>query len=198
VTDIVGWIAAAIGISASVPQVWRVLRSGTSAGISMRLWQISLATTAAWAVHGFLVGSAQMQLPNILGAALALVILVFVLRDRAQRFLPVAVVTALLALALVAIDVLWGPVAFGLIVAVPQLVGQIAQLRSLLVTPDPAGVSAPFLGTFLLGQGLWFVYGIAFNDWALIICAGAMVVVASINLVTCLVRQRGARVALAV
>ncbi|NHB83844.1 hypothetical protein G7085_01785 [Tessaracoccus sp. HDW20] len=197
-TDIFGWIAAAIGISASIPQMWRVLRSGTSAGISMRLWQINLATTAAWAVHGFLVGSLQMQYPNIIGATLSLVILVFVLRDRKEGYLWVTVVTVVLGLILVGIDAWLGPVAFGLLVVIPQLVGQIAQLRSLLVTADPAGVSAPFLAIFLLGQGLWFVYGIAFNDWALIICAAAMLAIGSINLVTCLVRQRRAKVALAV
>ena len=184
-------------MAASVPQVVRIIRARTSAGVSMRLWQLTAATTAAWAAHGFLVGSLQMQIPNVLTASLALGILIFVLRDRKQAIFPQLVIASLIAAALVSIDMWQGALAFGLIVAVPQLFGQASQLRALLNTPDPAGVSAPFLGVFALGQMLWFAYGITFNDWALMVVASSMSVIALINLVVCLIRQARARVTVA-
>lgn len=197
-TEILGWLAAAIGVSSSIPQVVRILRSGTSSGVSMRLWQLTAATAVAWTVHGVFVGSAQMQVPNLLNAIFAVGILVFVLRNRGQMALSHFLIPVALAAALIGIDVWLGAMAYGIVVAVPQVVGQLAQLRSLLRTPDPAGVSALFLGVFALGQLLWLVYGIAFGDLALIICAAAMVVVAVLNLVVCMVRQARARVVLAV
>lgn len=197
-TDVFGWVAAAIGLSASIPQLLRILRAGNSAGVSMRLWQITAATTSAWAVHGFIVGAPQMQWPNVIGALMAFGVLGFVLKDRGRRILPQLVLPAALCLGLVAVDLFWGAFLFGAIVVVPQLVGQLAQLRSLLTTTNPAGVSAGFLAIFVLGQSLWFVFGVTWNDWALIICAGGMVLIASVNLAVCLIRQARAKVALAV
>ena len=198
VIDVFGWVAAAIGLSAGIPQLLRIVRASSSLGVSMRLWQITAATTCAWGVHGFLIGAPQMQVPNIIGAAMSFWILIFVLRDRKQAILPQLVLPLLLAAALVGVEVMFGAVVFGRVVVVPQLIGQVAQLRSLLTTSNPAGVSAGFLAIFVFGQSLWFIFGIAFNDWALIICAGGMVAIASINLIVCLVRQARARMALAV
>lgn len=192
-TDIFGWVAAAIGISSIVPQLVRILRAGNSAGVSLRMWQITAGTGAAWGAHGFIIGSVQLQVPNIIGAALAFAIVVFVLRDRERRVLRELILPTLLAVALTLIDLQWGAVVFGLLIVLPQLVGQGAQLRALLTTANPAGVSAGFLGIFVFGQSLWFVYGIGHGDWALIICAGTMIVIASINLTICLVRQARAR-----
>lgn len=192
-TEVFGWVAAVIGIGSIVPQLARLLRTRDSAGVSMRLWQLTAGTGAAWGVHGLLIGSAQLQVPNFVGAALSATIVILVLRWRRAPVLRELCLAAALCLALSLIDVAFGAVVFGLVIAVPQLVGQSAQLRDLLTTRDPAGVSAAFLATFVLGQGLWFTYGLGHGDWALIICAGIMIVIASLNLGICLVRQ--ARVA---
>lgn len=41
-----GWVAAALGVASSLPQLVRILRSGTSAGVSLTLWQLMAASTA--------------------------------------------------------------------------------------------------------------------------------------------------------
>lgn len=198
-TEVFGWVAAVIGIGSIVPQLARILRTRDSAGISLRLWQITAGAGAAWGIHGILIGSAQLQVPNLVGAALSAAIMILVLRDRGAPVLRELALAAALCAVLALIDVRFGAVVFGLVVAVPQLVGQGAQLRDLVTTRDPAGVSAAFLGVFVLGQALWFTYGLGRGDWALIICAGIMIVVASTNLAICVVRQaRARRVALAV
>ena len=84
-----GWVAAAIGVASNLPQLLRILTARTSAGVSVRLWQVTAASTAAWCVHGFLVSAPQMQWPNLLMSLLASSIVVLVLRD-SLSILPTA------------------------------------------------------------------------------------------------------------
>ncbi|MHA6512113.1 PQ-loop domain-containing transporter [Tessaracoccus sp. Z1128] len=198
--EVFGWVAAAIGVASNLPQLIRILRARTSAGVSLRLWQISAATTGAWMVHGFLVQKGQMQWPNLLMSLLGLVIVVFVLRDRKQAVAPQLVLPVVLAAALSGSELLFGAMAFGLVIAVPQLYGQVSQLREMVSAPDLSGVSVGYLSIMLVVQVMWFIFGLYTFDWALIICAGAMTAVCSINLTVFIVRhlRARARVALAV
>ena len=82
---------------------------------------------------GYIIGWVQLQIPHIIGAALAFAIVVFVLRDRERPVLRELILPTLLAVALTLIDLQWGAVVFGLLIVLPQLVGQGAQLRALLV-----------------------------------------------------------------
>lgn len=194
-----GWVAAAIGVASNLPQLLRILTARTSAGVSVRLWQVTAASTAAWCVHGFLVSAPQMQWPNLLMSLLASIIVVLVLRDRREPVLRQFLLPTLVALALIASNVWFGPLVFGLLVAVPQLMGQFSQLRLMLGAPDLTGVSLGYLTVILLVQAMWFVFGLATTDWALIVCAGSMVVICTINLTVYLVRRaRHRHLALAV
>ena len=197
--EVFGWTAAAIGLAVGIPQLIRILRSGTSAGVSLRLWQLNAATTVSWAVHGVLTDTPQMQVPNLSGAVVAVGIVLFVCRDRRQPFLVQLVLPLLVAVALSSVDIFLGAVAFGLIVAVPQLIGQFAQTRDLLFEPDLTGVSVVFLLVFCLIQTMWWIFGIVQLDWALIICAGLMVLSTVANVIIYAVRRmRAARSAAAV
>lgn len=191
--EVFGWVAAVIGIVSNIPQLVRILRARTSAGVSLRLWQLTVATASAWCVHGYLVQQQQMQWPNMLMAAAGLVIVVFILRDRGQKLLPALVLPITMALLLSFTNVVFGALAFGIVVALPQLVGQGAQLRELITAPDLTGVSGAFLVIFLVVQSMWFSFGIMTTDWALITCAGAMVVICVANLCVYLVRTARAR-----
>lgn len=186
--EIFGWTAAVIGILSNLPQLTRILRARTSAGVSLPLWQLTMATTAAWAVHGFLVQQPQMQFPNVLMSLAGLTLMIFILRDRNQPLLPALVMPVSLAIVLALTDVFLGALIFGILIAAPQLVGQGTQTRELIKAPDLTGVSGVFLAVFLLVQSMWFSFGIMTTDWALITCAGAMVVIAGSNLVIYLVR----------
>lgn len=192
-TDVFGWVAAAIGIASSMPQLLRILRERNSAGVSLPLWQTTAGTGAAWAAHGFLTGAAPLQVPNLLGSLLAFATVIFVLKNRLQPVLRQLVLPLLLGAALIAVDLKWGAVVFGILIVMPQLAGQLSQLRALITTTNPAGVSAGFLAIFVAGQIMWLVYGVLHGDWALIIAATTMVVIASLNLSICLIRQARAR-----
>ncbi|MFT3889658.1 MAG: PQ-loop domain-containing transporter [Arachnia sp.] len=186
--EVFGWVAAAIGLAAGVPQLIRILSSRSSAGVSLSLWQLNAATTAAWAVHGILTDTPQMEWPNVIGASVAVGILVFVLRDRRQRFLPQLILPVVVAVALSCTDVYLGAMVFGFVVAVPQLVGQLAQTRELVIAPDVSGVSLGFLVVFWVVQTMWWIFGIVQVDWALIVCAGFMVITTTMNVAIYAVR----------
>lgn len=187
-----GWVAAALGLAANLPQLIRILRARTSAGVSLRLWQVGAASTTAWCVHGYLVSAPQMQLPNLFMVAAALAIVYFVQKDRRQPVLPAIALPLAIGAALSGANLLWGPLVFGLLVAVPQLFGQFAQLREMITAPDLTGVSSGYLTLFLVVQTMWFIFGIMTTDWALRVCAGAMVVTCLLNLGIYLVRRRRA------
>lgn len=184
-----GWVAAVLGVSASLPQLIRILRSGTSAGVSLMLWQLMTSATGAWAVHGYLSAAPQMQLPNVLLTLAGAAIVFFIARDRGLPVLRQLLMPLLVATALSLLNLWLGPVVFGFAVVGPQLVGQFAQFRELLTADRVEGVSAGYLTLFLVVQALWFSFGALKPDWALIICAGAMTVSCIANLAVYLLRR---------
>jgi uncharacterized protein with PQ loop repeat len=181
VIEVFGWVAATIGLAVGVPQLFRILRSASSAGVSLRLWQLNAATSASWAVHGILTDTPQMRWPNVLGTLVAATIVVFVQRDRREPVLPQFVLPVAVGVALACTDIFLGAMVFGFVVAVPQLIGQVAQTRELLFAPDIRGVSLLFLLAFWLIQTMWWIFGLVQVDWALIICAGFMVISTTLN-----------------
>ena len=180
--DILGWVAAAFGMSGSVPQILRLRRTRTSAGLSTRMWQFSAAATFAWTMHGFLVGAVQMQVPNIVCTVLSLGILAFIVRDRGERFLPRLVLPTVLGLALFGLDLWLGPVVFGTLVALPLVFGQISQLLFMRRSADLSGVSVPTLAVNVLVQALWLTWGIGVGDAAILVCSVLMGTLCVVNL----------------
>jgi MtN3 and saliva related transmembrane protein len=43
------------------------------------------------------------------------------------------------------------------------------QIRHMIAIRSSAGISIPYLGVLVLGFVLWFAYGVALGNWALII-----------------------------
>lgn len=149
----------------------------------MRLWQFNVAGTTAWTMHGFLVGRPQLQVPNIVCTLIFAGVLWFIVRHRGQRFVPHLVLPAAMAASLFGLDLWLGPVAFGLLVAIPPVVGQWAQLRFMQASVDLSGVSAATIAVTLAGQALWFTWGLGVDERAIIVAAGLMVLLCGANLV---------------
>lgn len=180
--EALGWFAATLGMSAAVPQLVRLLRSRTSAGLSVLLWQLSVGGSGAWTLHGFHVGKLQLQMPNIVCTVLFTAILWLILRDRGLPLMPKLVMPIVLALGLFGLDLWLGPVAFGIVVAIPLLFGQFAQLKYMWASPTLTGVSVPTLAVNVVMQSLWLVWGIGVGEAAITVCAALMTVICSANL----------------
>ena len=43
------------------------------------------------------------------------------------------------------------------------------QIRHMIARRSSAGISIPYLGVLVVGFALWFAYGVALHNWALII-----------------------------
>ena len=69
-----GWVAAALAATVAIPQVIKLLRNRTTAGISLTAWRLTLAANVAWTGHGFVAGHANIWLPNLMFMVCSLII----------------------------------------------------------------------------------------------------------------------------
>jgi MtN3 and saliva related transmembrane protein len=72
---------------------------------------------------------------------------------------------------------------YGILMAISPLL----QIRAIMVTRDSTGVSAGYQRVLLVGFILWMSYGIASDNWAIIV---PNVVAAFVSLATIVVTQR--------
>lgn len=169
--DLLGWVAAALGMGSTLPQLVRLFRVRCTQGLSLSLFQLNAAASAAWAVHGFLVRQPQLQVPNLVVLVLSLAVVVMITRDRAQSFWAKQIVPAVVVAALIGVDLLLGPVIFGALVALPYAIGVLSQLRSMHRADSLSGVSPLFLFWLFLGEVLWFAWGVLVGEWAITVSA---------------------------
>ena len=181
--DILGWVAASFGMASAFPQLLRLLRTRSSAGISLVLFQLNAAGVGAWAMHGFLVGVPQMQYPNLVLTVTSLVVCALVLKDRGARLFPALLVPPLISVALFTADLFAGALVFGFVVAAPFVVGQVSQLRTMQRSADLTGVSLPFLAVSFFVQAMWLVWGILYGETSITVCASLLGALSLANLV---------------
>lgn len=156
--DTIGWIAAAIGACISLPQLFRLLRTDSVAGVALSTWQLSLGANLAWTSHGFVMGHVNMWLPNAVLMVWTVLILRMFRRHVGASWFRLALPGLCLAAATTAIDLLFGPVAFAAVIAVPAVVSMLAQLLALVRSPELTGVSPLFYAVNLTNQVLWVTW----------------------------------------
>ncbi|MEO7586488.1 MAG: PQ-loop domain-containing transporter [Arachnia sp.] len=188
--DILGWVAASFGMASAFPQLYRLLRTRSSAGVSLSLFQLNAAATGAWALHGFMVGVPQMQYPNLVLMISSFAVCILVLRDRKSSLFPALLLPPVISAALFGVDLLAGALIFGFVVAAPFVVGQISQLRTMHASRDLSGVSLPFLSVAFFVQGLWLVWGILYGETSITVCATLLGTLSLVNLLYFLHRLR--------
>lgn len=179
--DVIGWIAAAFGMSAAVPQLYRLWKVHTSAGLSERMWQLNTAAVAAWAMHGFYFDRMQLGIPNIVCVIIYVGVLWFIASDRGKKLAPMLLLPAIGGLLLFGVDLWLGEVVFGFVVAAPLVYGQLSQLRVMVKSADLSGVSVPTLAVNVLVQLLWAVWGFGVGDGAMMVCSVLMASVCIAN-----------------
>ncbi|RMB59821.1 PQ-loop domain-containing transporter [Tessaracoccus antarcticus] len=181
--DILGWVAASFGMASALPQLLRLLRTRSSAGVSLTLFQLNAAAAGAWTMHGFMVGVPQMQYPNMVLAISSMAVCVIVLKDRGSSLFPALLVPPVISVALFGMDLLAGGLVFGFVVAAPFVVGQVSQLRTMQSSRDLSGVSLPFLSVTFGVQGLWLVWGIIYGETSITVCASLLGLLSLVNLI---------------
>lgn len=191
VVDLLGWLAAALSAALSLPQLIRLIRAGTSAGLSLLLWQCLMAAGFGWTVHGLVVGRPNMWLPNLAMALCAIAILRLIARDRGYGLVQTWALPVGLFATLVTIDAVWGSVAYGVATSVPQVLGAAAQLVDIIRSVDITGVSPFYVTMAVVVQGIWLWWGLLAHEQAVIVSASANGSVALLTWLWYLARRLG-------
>lgn len=185
-----GWAAAAAGSALSIPQLVRILRERTSAGLSLLMWQLNLAVGLGWTHHGFLVDRPNVWAPNIVMAVFSVLIVRLVVRDRGLGPFTWAL-PLVLAAGLVGIDLGLGAIVYGVATAIPQVVGAAAQLVDVVRSIDIRGISPAFLVGSVVVQGLWFTWSLLAGEASITVAASATGSVVGTTLVWWVLRRTG-------
>ena len=180
VIAVLGWIAAACGSALSLPQLVRIIRARTSAGLSLLLWQLLMAAGIGWTHHGLLVTHRpNIWLPNLMMAITSAMLVRLIAKDRGLRS-TVWILPLVLSGLLIGIDLTFGALAYGIATSIPQVIGAAAQLLDVIRSIDIAGVSVVFLGFSVVVQALWLIWGALAGEVSVVVsatCNGAVVLV---------------------
>jgi MtN3 and saliva related transmembrane protein len=79
-TELLGFAAATLTTVAFVPQAWKIWKSRSADGVSLRMYLIFTLGVVLWLVYGTLLGSRPMIVANVITLALAFFILAMRIR----------------------------------------------------------------------------------------------------------------------
>jgi uncharacterized protein with PQ loop repeat len=94
--EILGFISGFIGLSVSVPQILKIIKSKSSAGVNLTMWVFMMVSYASWFSYGLRVNSTSQIFTNILALSLS-AILVFLIAYR-KNFSKLLAATMILSL----------------------------------------------------------------------------------------------------
>ena len=186
-----GWVAAALASTVALPQVIKLLRNRTTAGLSLTAWRLTLAANLAWTGHGVVVGHANIWLPNLLFMVCSVIILNQLRRDRSLSWVVTFGPSLVLATVTLGLDVTAGPVAFAIAAGLPSAFAQLLQLQELVVAPRISGVSLPFLALNAVNPVLWLTWALIVGEQSITMVASALGLLMGVNLLWCALRRTG-------
>lgn len=191
--EVLGWGATVVGAVLATPQLVRLVRTRNVEGLSLVGWQTALVLNIAWTVHGINIG----QLPQILSSSLALFttvpILVLMTGVLGRRFVPTILPSLAVAAVMIAVDLMLGSAAYGIVAIFPGIAITAAQSVELVRAEHVRGVSPVSLMLGFLNLTLWAVWAFLVNDSGTMIAVSVSWVVAVFNLIWYWLRRLGLR-----
>lgn len=168
-----GYAGALLMTSMSLPQIARILRDHSAAGVSLLTWLIFALSGTSWLAYGLIISAPGIIVGNVPFIATTVPVVVLLLRRQrkwaltAAIMVPVISVVALVALLTQLPSVVASSlgVVCGLLTTLPQLLESIARRRA----GEVSEVSVATLCLLLAGQSLWLTYGIARPDVPIIV-----------------------------
>lgn len=188
-----GYAGAVLMTSMSLPQIVRITRDHSAAGVSLLTWCIFGVSGVAWLAYGLILKAPAIIIGNATFVATTLPVIMLLLRRQRRWGLLVAVAAPLAAgiagVLLLANTPAGVPstigVLCGILTTVPQLIESVQRRRAGLVSE----VSMGTLGLLLAGQALWLSYGLARPDLPMIV-TNVIAVTVTVSLI---VVEAGAR-----
>lgn len=189
--EILGWVAAIVGVSISVPQVVRLLRTRDVSGLSVFGWQTIVSITLAWTIHGFRVEQVNMIVSNLLGFGMTVLVLGLIGRELRLSIVRLVLPGLAAAALMVGVDAVFGAGIFGAVAIIPSVMANSAQSVELVRSPRVDGVSPLFLVLALVNQALWFSWGLLVPEYGTIVAASVTLAITVFNLVWWSLRKLG-------
>lgn len=191
--DILGWLAVVMSATMGLPQLVRLVRTRNVEGLSLTGWRLILTMNTVWTVHGALLHQLPMVLTNFLVLFTTVPILYLLAREHARSVVATMAPSLALAAAFVAIDVVLGSAAFGVVTTALAVSAAAGQSIALVRSPHVLGVSSLFTVLAVVYQSLWVAWGLLVGDAGTIMAASAAFTMVTFNLVWYLLRRLGLR-----
>jgi uncharacterized protein with PQ loop repeat len=186
-----GWAAGTVAVAVGMPQFLRLLRTRDTAGVSVFLWQLTFCINLIWISHGIQIRSVSMTVSNCCCCLVTCSILVLLHSTRGIAWFRLVAPGLAGAAVFIAVDLLAGSAAFGVVACLPSLLGNGGQTLAIVRSPRVTGVSLWYLLIYNVNQCLWTTWGWLIADKGTFITSLVTWVVVATSLVWWLLRRAG-------
>ena len=154
--EILGFLGGAIGVSAGLPQVYKILKLKHTDGLNRTAWSLILTASTAWAAYGVRIDSISAITCNLIAAVINSFIVFKIISHRIRFFIPLY--SALVFYSVLNIpEVLLTFILIGFTFAqLPQVINSIDNYR----TAKNSAVSLATIIAALVSYLCWATYGV--------------------------------------
>ncbi len=188
---IVGWIAAGLSCFISAPQLFRILRAGTTSGVSVLSWQLALGGNLTWGLYGITHGNLNQWLPNVLLVTITLIILSEFHRHVGTSWVVLLVPGLLIGATTTTLDHTVGTIAYSVAAFLPAATSLVSQLKVTSTSVDVRGLSLGNQWIGLVNQSTWLVWAALIDERSVLLVGSASLVLIVANLSMALLRKSG-------
>ena len=186
-----GWIAALVSCCVSAPQLVRIVRANSVAGVSMLAWQLGFGSNLTWGLHGLINGNPNQWAPNVILICCTLTILGLFRRHRDVSWWVLLVPGFAVSTLTISLELVVGVVAFSAAAFIPAAISLMAQLRSTLMSNDVTGISLTNQWLGLFNQSVWLAWALLVNEASVIMVGSAALILLVANLTMATLRKSG-------
>ena len=188
---IVGWLAAGLSCFISASQLFRILRAGTTAGVSVLSWQLALGGNLTWGLYGLLHGNPNQWVPNV---GLVTITLIILSLFHPHVGTPWAVLLApgiAIGATTTTLDHTVGTIAYSIAAFLPACISLLSQLKTTASSPDVRGLSLGNQWIMVANQSMWLVWAALINERSVLLVGSSSLVLIVANLSMALLRKSG-------
>ncbi len=189
--SVLGWIAAIVSCFLATPQLVRIVRANSVAGVSRLSWQLALGGNLTWGIYGLLQGNPNQWAPNVLLICCTLTILTLFRRHRHTSWLVLIAPGLAVATTTITLLVTAGAVAFSVAAFLPAAISLMSQLRATATSPDVTGISLTNQWLGLFNQSIWLCWALLAHEPSVIMVGSAALVLIVANVAMATLRKSG-------
>lgn len=157
-SEIVGFIAGAIGISSALPQTLRIRKLGHSKGVSLPTWLIGYSAGSSWVGYGITTNSPAQWVTNGISCLLTMTVIFAILKNHPRTYFILVVIPFIFITfaLLVPHTILSGFLLIFSATKIPQVVKSWRTWRVLGLS----AVSIPACLFSMIDDSFWITYGV--------------------------------------